>query len=166
MRFQLSLALVLPSMVGCGSRPAQPVPASPIAIPGCYQFEFAPWHSSRPGFHLDTMPRTFRLTNDPIARTPVSGTLQFRARQVSGPTFGGYAPQVEPVWNRIAGDSGGFSLTIHDMFSGIYLQVAGADPELRGSATLDSDELVPDSAGVFSAVVAEAKILATRVDCP
>ena len=134
-------------------------------MPGCYRFEFASWRSERPDFQLDTLPRVFRLTNDRLAPS-ISGVPQFRAFLVRGPTFGDYAPEIQPMWNRITGDSSGFAVAVHDLFSGIHLQVFGADPKLSGSAMIDTDELFRDSTGAFSVVVAKASITASRIECP
>ena len=129
----------------------------------CYRFDFGPWRSARPRFMLDTLPRTFQLTTQRVSTT--YRVTEYRARQVSGPTFGDHAPEVPPVWHSFAGDPPGFGVYIHDFFYGASLQVYGQGAELSGEAVLSSDDLYPDSSGTLSVVVAEAAITATLVPC-
>jgi len=160
------LAWLVLSISSCSGPSGQPAALSPTALAGCYQFEFASWRSGRPGFRLDTLPRVFRLTTKQLGPAPYSGLPRFRAYLVSGPTFGDYAPPVQPTWNRITSDSGGFSLDINDPFFGVSLSASGAGPTFKGSALIRSDELFQDSTGAFSVIVAETSVAASRVKCP
>ena len=154
--------LVVTILSGCTSH-ARNHPA-PQVTNQCYRFSFQPWRSPRPGFSLDTLPRTFRLSGDGIKS--LRGMSQFRAHLISGPTFGDYAPPIQPAWNRMTGDSAGLVVDISDPFFGVSLQVFGRDSILRGGAMIHSDELYQDSTGTFSTIVATASILAKLVECP
>src|SRR5690242_20389207 len=110
---QVGILFVIAS---CTQRSTESLSPTAVTAPGCYRFEFKSWRSERPGFQLDTMPRIFRLTDRRVAPS-MSGTPHFRASLVRGSRFGDYAPAVQPIWNRITGDSAGFAVSIHDIFS-------------------------------------------------
>ncbi|HET7584736.1 MAG TPA: hypothetical protein VFK13_07510 [Gemmatimonadaceae bacterium] len=134
---------------------------------GCYEMTFADWAAARPGVHVPSGTRVFRLETAIAERGAEVGEhamVHRRARQVAGPGFA-YTPPIAPVWNEIRSPAGGFALEIFDGFSGLALHVVPDSAGLAGTATLVSDELASDSNGASSTVVATAAVHARRITC-